>query len=379
MRFFPPRIATDYPWKDLVEAAFCPSTTMAPQLAEQIAREFRERRLGLHARLAGAALRNPLRLPESLLTESRRILRRNSAEWLQRRAAMLATSELLAKVGIPSAPLKMAALVIHGVTCPERRRAVDIDLLVPDAQISAARTALLAAAYVEDATTPSPHQAQPLRSPNGVCVELHRTIPGVWSRDSAHLTFDAAQHEGLLVQTDWDGRTWSVPTRSLLASHLLVHGIAHHGFGPGTYPPFQMLSDLCDLRESDWRLASPEVGQLCGRTLSEQEIQATDEAVSQLISGDMNDVERGDSPAARLIRHCAASALDPDYASALRLRSVFWRLAEDSPWAALARKTQLDSTSRSNGVHYPRRVLEALAPYCRGLMAEVRLRARRPS
>jgi len=253
-------------------------------------------------------------------------------------AADVAYLELMRKIsglgaahGIELAFLKHGALLLEGVTSPGSRQACDIDVLVREDAVDALFELLVAEGF-----RPSPgglcdHQAPALHHPAYGTVEIHRFLPGVRRQATGRFVrLEDLQHHGALRRVTREGVTSLALDRTVLAAHLVSHGIAQHGDRPDTYPIFRMFGDLSDLglfskgateeRERVWSWCRADVtrrrfdsAMALGRALE-----------------DGLDPAGMPTNARRLLHHVVAGTLDPDYVAMMRL-ALFKKPLSDAP------------------------------------------------
>ncbi len=226
--------------------------------------------------------------------------------------------------GIPVALLKFHALHAAGYTPMGFRRAGDADLLVPDQRCFELRDALLERGYSPSGLPDQEHHMAPLYHPRGGTVELHRLVLGVRPEPGQpSLGFDGLARAGLLLPARLLGSPCFVPRRDVLIAHAVVHGLAQHGFTPGSYAPMRLVADLVDLldqRDDGIDTARRFVGD----ALPEAELDAAVTLAARLARGESLEslIDDASEPAAgRLLWHLVAGTLDVEYARSLRWRS----------------------------------------------------------
>ncbi len=236
---------------------------------------------------------------------------------LARELALLAAAER-----VPLVFLKGAALLLGGVSAPEGRPLGDVDVLVSSSQAQPLARALRARGF-RDADVPDrPHQLRPLIDPFGRVLELHRHVPGVRVHGDG-VTFEALHAWGgcqRLASLPGDAR---LPVAELLAAHAVAHGIVQNGHAPHAYSLTRVLGDALDLGLArDDELAQRAFALLDGGVTA-TEWEALRELARALDAGQAALFEEAGSadgarPAATLLRHVAAAALDEDYRLTLR-------------------------------------------------------------
>lgn len=236
---------------------------------------------------------------------------------LARELAALAAAER-----VPLVFLKGVALLLGGASAPERRPVGDVDVLVPSSQAQALARALRARGF-RDADAPDrPHQLRPLIDPAGRVLELHGYVPGLRVHGGA-ATFETLRAAGIcrrLAELPGDAH---LPAAPLLAAHAVAHGIVQSGHAPQAYSLTRLLGDAFDLGlERDDDLARRAFALLDGNVTA-TEWEALRELARALGSGQMAPFEEAARPdvarpAATLLRHVVAAALDEDYRLTLR-------------------------------------------------------------
>jgi hypothetical protein len=150
-------------------------------------------------------------------------------------------------------------------------------------------------------------------------------------RAARSATADDLAAAGLLVALGALPGCAAAPAPAVTAAHVLVHGLAQHGWAPVSYPPLKMVADLVDLgwggeegpslaaRAVPW--VEPEV--------AAAEVEAARRLALALAAGhDAAAWAAGASGEALLLRHALAGQLDPGYARSLRL-GLFHRQPSD--------------------------------------------------
>ena len=291
-----------------VAAALSRTLDLAPRIGARVPGDRLEAELGVIAARAVVSTHGVARLSWEALA-------------LLARAACAAAGE----VGTSAVILKGTALVLTGVSPPGSRWAGDVDVLVPETHLDPLAAALRAQGFVSVGGLPEcEHQLPPLRSPEGGTLELHRFLPGVrLPGERRFATADAlVAHQRLRPLDGLPGAL--VPDPVLLSAHALVHGIAQHGFAPGSYPLMRMLADLVDLGwgSGEGPRLEREALALTRRHVSEGEATAARVLCAMLEQGECLPavLEGGAAPPLRLLAHVMAGALEPRYRESLKLR-----------------------------------------------------------
>lgn len=332
-RFRPPAIAATPELTWVLARAFGPAAVSVEVGDAAVAVEL-ARRLGLAPRIGSRR-----GLPELAGTALARELARDSAtaaaSEMLAQAAAREVARAAAEAGAACCFLKGVALDALGVLAPGSRGISDVDVLAAPAAAAGMAEALTARGFVA-AGTGYPHQLPPQVHRELGCVEVHRHLPGVRVVAAAGFaTLPELRGEGHLAP--WPGVEGEalLPTRPLLAAHLLAHGIAQHGHAPEGYPLLRMLADLVDLGfggPTGDALAA-EAAALLGGTLEPAEVAAARELCGALAAGEIA-VLGSDGDAGTLLRHLVAAHLDDGYRQALKLRGLSRPLDERSPATA---------------------------------------------
>ncbi len=251
-------------------------------------------------------------------------------------AAAAAVSLLVEQVGrevaaaaagleVPVVFLKGAALQLAGSLGPGSRTMCDVDVLASADGARNLQAALRASGCMALEVPESDHQLQFLTHPSGFGIELHHRIPGL--RLAGGLSATAGQ----LFDAK---RCWRapgmppgcfIPDDQVLLAHLLVHGIAQHGMAPAAYPMARMLADLQDLGTDGaaWRRFMAAGMRWIENDVSRAEVEAVRGLVDRLGRGEPPAaLAAGGDPAASLLRHLVAGAVDARYREALKFRGL---------------------------------------------------------
>jgi hypothetical protein len=249
--------------------------------------------------------------------------------------------ELLARLasgaaarGLPLAFLKCAALMVSGRLTPGARPAADVDVLVPEERLSAARALLTDLGFRPvKGDEPDPHQIEPQKDDAGRVVEVHRWLPWLGVAGHRRATYAALAAASALAPLEWAGASVMCPREPLLAAHAISHGVAQNGFFPATYPFLRCIADLVDI-ESSGRLDARDVLRWLARSVDVEEAQACLALARALTDGDLGPVDAPVTPAGLILRHGVWGALDEPYRRELRaayfveMRRRFWRAPE---------------------------------------------------
>lgn len=250
-----------------------------------------------------------------------------AAEAMGRRvlSLMRRVAEVAADLAEPVVALKFAALALRGRVRPGERSVCDLDVLLTADGAERVERVFVAQGFSVVRSIELDYHRPMLVGAGGLVLELHVALPGVHLPAGA-ASLAALEDAGLLeAYPELPGRCF-LPTPELLLAHVLVHGVAQHGFAPLAYPFTRMLADLIDLG-----LGSPDGEELLGRAapLISGEINGAEGAAlrtlcTALAAGDVSLVEeeRSDLPEAVLLRHAVLGPLDKEYQAALKLRGL---------------------------------------------------------
>jgi hypothetical protein len=247
-----------------------------------------------------------------------------------------------ASAGIPIAFLKFSALVLGGHVSTAQRRACDIDVLAPDAELPRLAEALLRDGWQESRGPGYEHQLPPLLHPMLGCAELHRHIVGVDVAGRGRFaTYEDLETAGHLLPTPGLSALGQIPSRQVLIAHALAHGLAQHGLVPLAYPIFRLVGDLIDLRASIEEARTIErITAWLSPYLTARQIEGAIRLASRLQAGDRSlfSLAAADSQEGILLRHFVAGILDTAYRDSLRLAELAFSPSERPPLvAAVAR------------------------------------------
>jgi hypothetical protein len=255
--------------------------------------------------------------------------------------------------------LKFGALAGGGVVAPGSRGAGDLDLLASPHGAARLAAALVARGYRSAPGPSDKHHLPALCHPCGAAVEIHRRLPGVTivpGRDAELADLQSAS----LALPDPALPGTLLPTRELLAAHLLVHAVAQHGRNPHAYPLVRVVGDLIDLgaAEDGGAALLPRLLPWVEATVPAPEAAAALELAGRLAAGEVDPLAVPSTPPAVLLHHLLAGALDPRYRRALRLSQ--WRrgLAEGRStgrWLRRLGRTLVPERAQMDTLHGPPR------------------------
>ena len=313
-----------------LDLAFGPAGVLLPAPSEgETDRVFEAARsMALAARIAARWPREVL--VEGLGPESASgfalALRRTGAVELQAEAVAEHIARLGANLGLPVLFLKGAALLLEDLVLPGSRGLGDVDVLTPEGRQQELQDRLKAEGCFEPQDLPSgEHQLQVLGHPLGLAVEVHLCIRGIRNRSGDSFTWTDVDESGAydsVSRFDGDART---PTSDLLLAHAVVHGLAHHGLNPKSYPMLRFVADIIDLdlagavESGSYERWMPWVE----RDVSRREVEALAEMCRRLTGGESTArFWPGNDDAALMLRHLVLGAVDIEYRDSLRIRSL---------------------------------------------------------
>jgi len=327
IRFQPPQVALSAKVRWVLVRGFGPPDRLFPETVDGAGAAALSRTLDLAPRIGARVPRDRLEAELGVVAARTVVSTYGVARLSWDALALLARAACAAagEVGTPVVFLKGTALVLTGASLPGSRWAADVDVLVPEKHLDPLAAALRAKGFVSVGGLPEcEHQLPPLQSPEGGTLELHRFLPGVRLPDEhGFATADALVAQGRLRPLD--GLPGAlVPDPVVLSAHALVHGIAQHGFAPGSYPLMRMLADLVDLGwgGGEGPRLEREALALTRRHVTEDEATAARVLCTMLEQGERVPavLEGGAAPPLRLLAHVVAGALEPRYREALKLR-----------------------------------------------------------
>lgn len=329
LRFDPPDLAPPPAAAWMLARALGSPGAPAPAVAAEAALAM-ARRFEVAARIAGR--QGKARLAAELGEEGAHAFDRERRAAAATGVRLLETvrevEEVAAGLGLPLVWLKLAALDASGVPVLGRRVACDVDVLVSAAAARDLHRALARRGF-EAAREGAEHQLPALAHPARGAVEIHRLIPGVRPDGRRAATFESLAAAGLLVQVEGREGAVHAPAPTALAAHLLVHGLAQHGYWPESYSLLKMVADLADLGLGEDAALAREAAALVSRDVSPEEAEAASGLCRELTAGRL---PQPADRAGRLLAHVLAGRLDADYEKALRL-GVFHRQPSDRPEA----------------------------------------------
>jgi hypothetical protein len=226
---------------------------------------------------------------------------------------------------MPTIFLKGAALQLYGRVAPGSRTMCDVDVLVPVEGAGRLQEAMVAAGCQALDVPESEHQMQYLTHRTGLGVEVHLMIPGVRLEGDTSVTADQLLQTGMCRSLPSLSGSCFVPDDQVTLAHLLVHGIAQHGFAPHAYPLSRLLADVQDfeLDEAEWEAFLAGGSGWIQDDVSREEVGAVRGLVERLEVGEDPGViaAGGDEPGV-LLRHLVAGVLDESYLRAMKFRSL---------------------------------------------------------
>ncbi len=128
-------------------------------------------------------------------------------------------------------------------TNPAARYLLDVDLLIPEAQLQTAVETLMRNGFERDDTDQFGrfrHHHPPLRRPGSVAFELHRSL-GMGPCASLLPAREVIEQS---VPFDLDGAKVRLPSPEHLMTHLIMHSQMQHPYNERIWPPLRALYDL---------------------------------------------------------------------------------------------------------------------------------------
>ena len=262
--------------------------------------------------------------------------REAATEQVKLRGLTAITARAVRAAGSEMVVLKGMALDQLGVCRLGSRLMVDLDVLVSSGRTAEVYSQLLAAGLAEaDLFTPESIFGVFIH-PGGVTVDVHLRVPGVdtaGTGQSSDLTSVAPYTTR--AQIDGAELTVLVPTEDVLIAHLVVHGVAQHGWMPVSYPLTRTLADLIDIGfhrvESDERLDA--IHRFIERGVSREELRAMRDLCRALAAGDSSilELDGEQNGAQKLLAHLIAGEFDLRYRDGLMLH---WFMSPLTDWPA---------------------------------------------
>jgi Uncharacterised nucleotidyltransferase len=169
---------------------------------------------------------------------------RNDHIWNELKAA----AQLLNDVRIEPVLLKGAAYIAAGVYPDSGARyLLDLDLLIPEAQLPQAVNHLVAQGYSVDETDKFGRfrHHHPQLSRGSVSIELHHKL----GLGRCQFMLPARQVIESAVPLDLDGIRVRLPSPTHLAMHLIMHSQMLHPYNERIWPPLRAMYDLIKLRQ----------------------------------------------------------------------------------------------------------------------------------
>lgn len=232
--------------------------------------------------------------------------------------------------------LKFAALYELGFVSPATRAACDLDILVDPEDAKPFAAALISEGYLCPPRRVATHHPFILKSPTGTTVELHTRLPHVRTHpDRPGAELNTLKIAGLVFPSIACSPNVYVPTRELLAAHLVAHGIAQHGFDPRTYPSWRMVSDLAVMGYADDPALRVGAHRWIFHAVSEAELQAIATLIKCLQLDKLEALWESDDDAALLLRHLVYVVTNERYRAQVELRHIGQAVREDGIMSVL--------------------------------------------
>jgi hypothetical protein len=181
---------------------------------------------------------------------------------LERNRAILTelatVAALLNEAGIEPVLLKGAAYLVAGVYVnPAARYLMDVDLLIPEPQMSTGIEALIQNGFEWDRSDQLGrfrHHHPPLRRAGSVPFELHHSL-GMGRCKSLLPASDVLERS---VPYEFNGTRVRVPSPDHLMTHLIMHSQVQHPYNERIWPPLRAMYDLVLMQrrlgsDIDWR------------------------------------------------------------------------------------------------------------------------------
>jgi hypothetical protein len=180
---------------------------------------------------------------------------------LERNQAILTelgvVAALLNEAGIEPVLLKGAAYCVTGVYAnPATRYLVDVDLLIPESQLSNGIEVLMQNGFDWDRTDQLGrfrHHHPPLQRKGSVCFELHHSL----GTGSCRTLLPASEVIKLSVPHEFQGARVRVPSPEHLMTHVITHSQVQNPYNERIWPPLRAMYDLVLIQrrfesELDW-------------------------------------------------------------------------------------------------------------------------------
>ncbi|MCP4202441.1 MAG: nucleotidyltransferase family protein [bacterium] len=320
-----PHFTPELRW--VLEAAFATGSS-SPEPGFDPTRAWADaRRLALTERIG--ARRKARELPGELRDDFRRAQAGAAAIGLLYEKTAREVATVAAKLETPVVFLKGLALHLAGCVPVGARSFSDIDILVPKERAEAIFEELLERDFSCSPAEATEQHLPILQPPEGGSLEVHFALRGVQLVGDRPAGFeDLADRDSLLRLEEFPGST-CLPSPSLLAAHILVHGFQQHLLRPTTYPLFRMIADLIDLvpDKVEWSDLVSVWQPAIGHAVSPASLEATRQLCEALRAGHLPDTETQPT-SARLLGHLLAGSMNPDYAESLSGAYLRNRLSE---------------------------------------------------
>lgn len=238
-------------------------------------------------------------------------------------------AEVAARLETPVVFLKGLALILSGCVPAGARSFSDLDILVPKEQAEALFDELLAREFTHAPAEATEQHLPQLRPARGGSLEVHFALRGVQIVDNRPADFeDLLECNSLTRLEGFPGSTY-LPTPSLMATHILVHGFQQHLLRPTSYPLFRMIADLLDIAPSEveWNDLRNVWLPTVAHSVSARSLEATRVLCIRLRAGERPDPQ-AHPDASRLFHHLLAGSLNRNYAESLRSVYLRHRLSE---------------------------------------------------
>ena len=326
VRFSPPEVRLDAELRWVLRRAFCGGEVATKPLVDPRTALRYARNLGVAARIGASIPSAQLEAEAGSLVAGAFIeeSREAATEQVKLRGLTAITARAVRAAGSEMVVLKGMALDQLGVCRLGSRLMIDLDVLVSSGRAAEVHSQLLAAGLAEaDLFTPESIFGVFIH-PGGVTVDVHLRVPGVdtaGTGQSSDLTSVAPYTTR--AQIDGAELTVLVPTEDVLIAHLVVHGVAQHGWMPVSYPLTRTIADLIDVGfhriDSQTRLEA--IHGYIERDVSREELHAMRDLCRALAAGDDSilELEGEQSDAQKMLAHVIAGEFDLRYRDGLML------------------------------------------------------------
>lgn len=335
MRYFPPRLSVPPEFDWLLVRAYGPREAESRVVGRLKAKSLISlgRRLSLLARIG---VRNSpeivgLEAGPDVGREVSRAVVKAAALGMRNEQTCIRLAEICSETGVPVMFLKGMALLFQGRSDLGSRWIGDVDVLLRGEEAKRLHAQLLGLGWQHLDVPAEAHHLSPLVDEFGTIVDLHTSIRGVRVNNRLSVGLEECLEESLTYRFDPMGDCAFVPSKDLLAAHLLTHAVGQHGSRPDTYPMLKILGDLQDLGMSG--RGGEEFCDRCAPwvldEISREELDGIVELLNLLETNVLpSEITATDSNASSLLRHVIAGLSDDDYRLSLKY-SRSWEKSGD--------------------------------------------------